>query len=338
MKQLQKIEDRYGIIPLVSGLLGKFCSGEVLPIYFAIMYWVLDRYKCMYGIWLVPTSEIVNGLLKWHYHTPRPGWVDRTIKLREWSDEYSFPSSHAQIVWSLANFFTFTSISKLRTKLLGTQLATTALVYWYLLVGPYLFAFLVSLSRVYDGLHYPRDITVGAGVGVVLSAVYIEILPHARDFLEQQSRPMRLFYFQLIPLFFMIVLKYSYERVCRNKKLQEEWASVKGEGKYKGRRVSPHDVPYVAYTGMVGVLSGLGVAHTFADFFPLHNPPSLTAALARVLIGNVGFIGMFLGIRVIEKSCSDGTVMQRVWRFIRYAMIPIFIICLAPVIFNHLEI
>jgi len=35
--------------------------------YFAILYWTLDKYKCVYGIWLVPISECVNGMLKYYF-------------------------------------------------------------------------------------------------------------------------------------------------------------------------------------------------------------------------------------------------------------------------------
>jgi hypothetical protein len=93
---------------------------------------LVDSQHCYSLIFLTfLLKQVLNGILKWHFHEPRPGWVDKDIKLREWSDEYSFPSSHAQIVWSLANFFTFTSISSLRTRLLGVQLGTAAATYWY---------------------------------------------------------------------------------------------------------------------------------------------------------------------------------------------------------------
>lgn len=334
MKRMQTIEDRWGIIELSSWVLGKFCSGEVLPMYFAMMYWVLDRYKCVYGIWLVPMSEVINGLLKWHYHTPRPGWVDRDIKLREWSDEYSFPSSHSQIVWALANFFTFTSISKLRTKLFG-PLGSTALAYWYFLAGPYLWALCVSLSRVYDGLHYPRDVTVGAGIGVVLSAVYIEILPIAKAFLEKQPIPHRMLYLQIVPLTCMVLVKASYERV-KKREIKEEWSQTAGRGRFIERKVSPHDVPYASYTGMIGVLSGLGVAEPLLPYFPLSSPRSIPVALGRILVGNVGFALSFLAIRHVEMKFQKWPVIYRCIRWVRYMYIPVYILMVAPPIFRKI--
>ena len=39
---------------------------ELMVPYFALLYWILDKYKCVYGIWLVPVSEVLNGCLKWY--------------------------------------------------------------------------------------------------------------------------------------------------------------------------------------------------------------------------------------------------------------------------------
>jgi hypothetical protein len=47
----------------------------------------------------------------------------------------------------------------------------------------------------------------------VLSAVYIEILPFAKAFLEAQTIPRRIMYLQIIPLTLMTALKLSYDRV-----------------------------------------------------------------------------------------------------------------------------
>ena len=82
--------------------------------YFATLYWILDKHKCLNGIWLIPISEILNGTLKWLYRVPRPGWVDSGVEMKAWSHEYSFPSSHAQIIWALATYFSGQSIGLLR--------------------------------------------------------------------------------------------------------------------------------------------------------------------------------------------------------------------------------
>jgi membrane-associated phospholipid phosphatase len=55
------------------------------------------------------------------------------------------------------------------------------MAYYYFLVTPFLFAASVCLSRVYEGVHYPRDIAVGSGIGVGLASIYMRFLPNIRQ-------------------------------------------------------------------------------------------------------------------------------------------------------------
>jgi len=80
---------------------------------------------------------------------PRPFHVFKEIvTLIPDQDGYSFPSLHAALT-----------------------VATATLCIWYdrrLGVVLYLFAFLVSISRIYVGVHYPVDIVVGAILGICI--------------------------------------------------------------------------------------------------------------------------------------------------------------------------
>jgi hypothetical protein len=64
MIPLQKALDRVPGMPSAMHILGMFADELMVP-YFALLYWIFDKYKCVYGIWLVPVSEILNGCLKW---------------------------------------------------------------------------------------------------------------------------------------------------------------------------------------------------------------------------------------------------------------------------------
>ncbi|MBL4585839.1 MAG: phosphatase PAP2 family protein [Flavobacteriales bacterium] len=65
--------------------------------------------------------------------------------------QYGFISSHAANVFGLATF--------------ASQLLRKTGSYWNLL---FIWAFLVSLSRIYLGVHYPSDIFVGAIFGAII--------------------------------------------------------------------------------------------------------------------------------------------------------------------------
>ena len=63
------------------------------------------------------------------------------------SSSYSFPSGHTS-----SAFCTATSLSLLFPK-------------WYVAVPSYLYAATVGYARMYQGVHYPSDVLVGALVG-----------------------------------------------------------------------------------------------------------------------------------------------------------------------------
>ena len=68
VQPLQKLRQ----LDLISTLLGWSVMGESLLVLFACLYWALDQYKCVAGIWLVPISEVANGCIKWLTRRPRP--------------------------------------------------------------------------------------------------------------------------------------------------------------------------------------------------------------------------------------------------------------------------
>jgi uncharacterized membrane protein len=88
---------------------------------------------------------------------------------------------------------------------------------------------------------------------------------------------------------------------------------------------------------MVGVLSGLALAESVLPYFPLSHPASFAQALGRTIVGHAGFVVSFLGIRVVEKSCSNSTI-RRIVRFLRFGYIPVYILIVAPTIFKRVKL
>jgi len=228
-------------------------ADELMVPYFAVLYWCLDKFKCVYGIWLVPISEIVNGCMKWYFAVPRPGWVDSRVQMRGWSHEYSFPSSHSQIIWALATFFSGTSVGMLREKLYGSA-GTTMLAYWWFLLGPPTFAALVSISRVHEGVHYPRDISVGCGIGVGLASVYMRFLPAIRAFMKRRHPAVRYALLQSLSLVAARACNYYYGVAQRKGDDPSKWCATAIAGnptKWAGKDLNPLDTPMSGYKGCV---------------------------------------------------------------------------------------
>lgn len=89
---------------------------------------------------------IIVEIIRWLYFRPRPFVAEPVNQLLEHSASGSFPSGHA------AFFFALSMVIYLHNKKAG----------WAFFAA----SFLISLSRVFVGIHYPLDILAGALIGI----------------------------------------------------------------------------------------------------------------------------------------------------------------------------
>ena len=92
-------------------------------------------------------SAVVTQGMKSTIKRDRPFITYPDIIQREEESGYSLPSGHTSFA-----FCTATSLSLLFPK-------------WYVLIPAYLYASTVAYARMYEGVHYPTDVFVGALVG-----------------------------------------------------------------------------------------------------------------------------------------------------------------------------
>lgn len=148
-----------------------------------LLIWIKSNFKTAFiiGIALVVcviATEVFATLVKNTIARPRPCSVNSPIadQIRLLADglfkgnlidsnavkceKFSFFSAHAAVAFAMASF-------------LGKLLARFQNVFFAILL---IWAFLVSISRIYLGFHYPSDIIVGAivgfGIGIVLFEIY----------------------------------------------------------------------------------------------------------------------------------------------------------------------
>jgi undecaprenyl-diphosphatase len=115
------------------------------------------------AIWLVVTltgALVLELTLKFAFHRPRPlpffGPIPRT---------YSFPSGHS--------LFSFCFYGVLAGLLTGRVRSTSARVLIWLVAA--LLVFLIGLSRIYLGVHYPSDVIAGYLTGTIWSATMVAL-------------------------------------------------------------------------------------------------------------------------------------------------------------------
>lgn len=131
---------------------------------FAIMYWCVNK-KFGYRLgFAYLSSGVINIALKETFQVPRPVGLPGIRSLRlETAGGYSFPSGHSQVT---ATLWTFIMLEAKRK--------------WVYVLGIGLI-FLVTLSRIYLGVHTPIDVLGGMAIGVSWVFISNFIFSHAEE-------------------------------------------------------------------------------------------------------------------------------------------------------------
>ena len=108
---------------------------------------------------------VFTQVIWFSYFRPRPFVFHSVFQYISPMTNNSFPSGHA------AFFFGLATVVYLFNKKIG---------YWFL-TG----AFLISIARIFAGIHYPSDILVGAAIGIFTGWVFVRCLKILR--IEEKS-------------------------------------------------------------------------------------------------------------------------------------------------------
>ncbi|OGN16844.1 MAG: hypothetical protein A3C81_02220 [Candidatus Yanofskybacteria bacterium RIFCSPHIGHO2_02_FULL_46_19] len=148
------------LFQLINSFAGRYSWLDKLGIFFADWFAYLVILSLLVIAWrhrwpkqllVIPfgsavAARVVVEIIRFFYHHPRPFVVlADTHKLLDESS-YSFPSGHASFFFALATGIYFYN------KKLGAC---------YLLL-----ATVISIARVFAGIHWPLDILAGAGLGI----------------------------------------------------------------------------------------------------------------------------------------------------------------------------
>lgn len=134
-----------------------------IPLYILLFYslikkvgWKIACYTLLAIALLITFSDQTSNVLKQGFHRWRPCHLGLESRLLAPCGKYGFPSAHAFSSMALAIF-----VGKLLKPYY--KHALPALLIWSVLVG---------YSRVYVGVHYPGDISVGFALGVGLGYLF----------------------------------------------------------------------------------------------------------------------------------------------------------------------
>jgi undecaprenyl-diphosphatase len=146
----------------------RFITGTLswIPFYVGILVWLWFRMRrksikvmlCIVVL-ILAADQISSGLMKPGFARLRPchepHLSSQVHLIAGCGGSYGFVSSHAANTFALATFLV----------LLSATWPERRKVWWIMLP----WAFLVSYSRIYAGVHYPADVAGGALLGILLA-------------------------------------------------------------------------------------------------------------------------------------------------------------------------
>lgn len=225
IEYLQKIQNPFldQFFSIVTALADRW----TFLLLFCILYWCFDkRIGFLLGTALLFTSA-VNSVIKEYFKDPRPFQVldIRAIAI-ETADGYSFPSGHTQ---TAATFVTLLSLRHSKKWIFPAILITV----------------LIALSRVYLGVHWPKDVIYGIVVGMAVAGLAFFIQTYSNEWFAAFSLLFLCFAFYLSPL-----------------EINSDFLS--------------------AFSALAGVLSGRIFEAVFVNFGPAR---TVSAAIGRVFFG-----------------------------------------------------
>ena len=124
-----------------------------------IVFWCWDKYHGYYLLFIGLCGTVINQFLKILFRIPRPWVLDPEFEIvesaRAEATGYSFPSGHTQSATTLYGGFA-RMVKQNWLRILGIALVV-----------------LVAFSRMYLGVHTPKDVLVSLLIGIALTlAIY----------------------------------------------------------------------------------------------------------------------------------------------------------------------
>ena len=316
---LQQAWPGLGGVMLAFSFLG---NEEFFLLFMPALYWCWDAGLGLRLAVLLVSGNAVTALGKLAFHLPRPYWVDSRVQALSNEASYGLPSGHALVATSV--WGGLAAYLKQPRAWLG---AVTVIA-------------LISLSRVYLGVHFPTDVVAGWLVGAALLWAFTRW----GAALAARLRVMRLW--MLISLALAVSLIYL---VLTSGLLlvnlitpdPAQWgtqAALATNTPVGEAAISPR-APETPVT-IAGLMFGLGtslalIAHTAQARFNARRGTGLQRAL-RFGIGIVGVLVIWLGLRALFPVGGD--VVALTLRFVRYALTIVWALYAAPIVFVRFKL
>ena len=279
-----------------------------------ILYWCIDAGLGIRVGTIMLLSSGLNFIFKIPFLGPRPYWVSTDVRALWAETSFGVPSGHAQqavTVWgSMAAYLRY-------------RWAWGIAVFLMIAIG---------LSRVFLGAHFLQDVVAGWLVGVLLLWIFLGYFDLVVAWANKQSLGRQISYAFLVSMG-MVLLGWIGVTATSDFVLPEDWIN-------NSARIGDEEIAPFAMSGILtsaGTLFGLlaGVAWMASRGGWQATGPVWTRA-ARYPLGLVGVLILWYGLGLVFPRGE--VLIPFILRFVRYALLGIWVSAGAPLFFMKLKL
>jgi membrane-associated phospholipid phosphatase len=291
-----------------------FGNEEFFLLLLPVIYWSISASLGLRVGLMLLLSANINHLLKLSLHSPRPYWYSQRVMALSVEATFGIPSAHAQntvAIWGLL------------AALVRRPWAWAAALLLSLVVG---------LSRIYLGVHFPSDVLAGWLIGAALLWMFMRWEPAVAAWLRR-PQPGRHIILALLVSLVLAGLSTQLPLWLGGWQMPEAWVrnAIAGAG------AEPQPFALDTAISTAGALFGLasGAAWLYSrGWFSTAGP--IWKRLVRYLIGVVGVVIFWYGLAALLPR--GDTVLAYSLRYLRYALVGLWVSGLAPALFIRLQL
>ena len=292
-----------GVMALITSMGEELFYLAVLP----AVYWSIDKRLGRQLGYVFLLSAAINNVAKNLARQPRPFWLDPSVRLRD-AESYGLPSGHAQHATAVY-------------LLLAAWVRRGWM--WPLAFG---FILLMSLSRIYLGVHFIQDVIVGFILGLVVLGLF---LFWQRAFAERFSRRIlgrRLLIMIVIPAALALVYV-SVLLLLGAPNMDVPWAEF-----VPAAELTAHEDVVSTLAGLLGFGVGM-ILESSRVRFRADGP--IWQRIVRYALGIAVALGIW-SLRAVLPADPEWVALPL--RFLRYLLLLLWVTYFAPWVFVKLRL
>ena len=293
-----------------------FGQVEFYIILLPLLYWCVDARLALQITSLLTFSGCSNSLLKITFHGARPYWFDPRIKAISSESSFGIPSGHAQnavVIWGF-----------LATKF---QKKWTVFLFYGLIL-------LISLSRLYLGVHFLSDILCGWFIGGIILFLFLKF---EKPFLN---------WFNRFPLYQKTYFLFLFTVILFGSGLI--WSAVQSQVPVPNdwllnAKANPSAVPVSPYSPndivtFSGVFFGISAGYVWLNDKMTYKPGqgSFIQKTLRFLIGLIGVLIIVYGLGFVLPGGVD--LLASMMRYVRFALTGVWVSAFCPLLFKKMHL